>query len=79
MTHAHSDAQYDYFLDHFRGIPVKFVRDRSSGAMHIDAGSLAACLGYASTEAMVGDDKVLDLLNEHQKQSGQSPLKRITP
>ncbi|GAB3953285.1 hypothetical protein GCM10028805_36680 [Spirosoma harenae] len=77
MIHTHSDSQYDYFLDYFQGIPVKSLRDRKTGEIHFDLNSVAECLGYASVESMMSDDRVLDAINDHTQQTGKPPLQRL--
>lgn len=77
MIKTHYDDTYEYYLDYFEGIPVKILRDRKTGELLFDAGSVAECLGYASTQAMMSDDQVLDIINEHTRQTGESPLRKL--
>lgn len=77
MIRTHYDDQYEYFLAYFEGTPVKIMRDRKTNEILFDAGSVAECLGYESTEAMMSDDQVLDAINDHTKATGASPLRRL--
>lgn len=77
MIRTHYDQQYEYFLDYFQGIPVKIMRDRKTGEILFDAASVAACLGYESTADMMSRDEVLDLINEHKKEMGESPFRQL--
>lgn len=77
MIRTHVDAQYEYYLDYFQGMPVKILRDRKTGEIFFDAGSVTKCLGYESTQDMMSQDEVLDLINQHKRETGESPLKRI--
>ena len=77
MIRTHYDTQYEYFLDHFRGTPVKILRDRKTGEIMFDAASVATCLGYKSADDMISRDEFLDLINEQGKETGQSPLRQL--
>lgn len=37
MIRTHIDAQYEYFLAHFEGIPIKILRDRKTDEILFDA------------------------------------------
>ncbi|SFF25796.1 hypothetical protein [Spirosoma endophyticum] len=77
MIKIHYDDKYEYYLSYFEGIPVKILRDRKTGEILFDAGSVAECLGYESTQAMMSDDQVLDTINQHTQETGTTPLRRI--
>ncbi|WP_420147567.1 hypothetical protein, partial [Spirosoma sp.] len=70
MIHTHSSSQYEYFLSYFEATPVKILRDRKTGELLFDLASVAKCLGFASTEAMMSNDHVLDYINLQIKQTG---------
>ncbi|QIP12235.1 hypothetical protein G8759_06130 [Spirosoma aureum] len=77
MIPTHTDEKYEYYLDYFQGTPVKILRDRQTGEILFDAGSVAECLGYKSTQAMMSDNRVLDTIYEHMQQTGVSPLRKV--
>ena len=77
MIRTHYDAQYEYYLDYFQGIPVKILRDRKTNEILFDASSVAKCLGYESTQDMMSRDDFLDLINQHNRETGKSPLRKI--
>ena len=57
MIRTHYDQENEYFLDYFQGIPVKIIRNRKTGEILMDAHSVAKCLGFESTEDMMGRDE----------------------
>ncbi len=77
MIRTHYDADYEYYLTHFGSTPVKILKNRKTGEILFDAGSVAACLGYRSTADMMSKDEVLDAINSHINETGESPLKRV--
>lgn len=77
MIKTHETATHDYYLDYFEGKPVRILRHKQTGEISFDLNSLAACLGYESAEAMMSDDRVLDCINEHTRQTGKSPLQKL--
>ena len=77
MIRTHYDKEYEYFLDHFQGTPVKILRDRKTGEIMFDAASVATCLGYESADDMMSRDEFLDLINEQKKETGQSPFREV--
>jgi prophage antirepressor-like protein len=77
MIRTHYDSDYEYYLAPFENLPVKILKDRKTGEILFDAASVAACLGYQSTTDMMSRDEVLDVINTHIKETGESPLKRV--
>jgi prophage antirepressor-like protein len=77
MIRTHYDSNYEYYLAHFQNVPINILKDRRTGEILFYAASVAACLGYQSTADMMSQDEVLDIINTHIKETGESPLKRI--
>lgn len=77
MTKTHETPTHEYFLDYFQGQPVRIMRDRKTGEILFNLSNVAKCLGYESTEAMMSDDQILDSINKHKQQTGESPLRKL--
>lgn len=77
MTLLKTDNNYEYYLDFFEGKPVKIMRDRKTSEILFDGESVAAYLGYDSMQTMMSQDEVLDCINEHTKETGTSPLRKV--
>lgn len=71
------DSEYEYYLLYFRHTYVIVFRDRATGEIMFELDSLAACLGFESTEAMMLDDSVLDIVSDQIKRNGESPFRRL--
>ena len=70
---------YAFFRDFFQGTEVIFVQDKKNPEeLMISAESTAKVLGYESADKMLGNDKVLDKLNEYMKRTGKPfPVREI--
>lgn len=65
---------HEYYLGDFEGHTVRFVKNKRTGELKVNAEDLATILGYESLEQMMLDDKVLDLCNEVKEGTGVFPI-----
>lgn len=65
---------YEVWKDYFEGVEVLFTKDLKTQEIHMNAESLAKIMGYGSLEDMLGNDEVLDLMNEVKEETGVFPI-----
>ena len=78
MIQTHVTATHIFYVAYFKGIPVKIVRDRKTGKILFNAESVAACLGFDSTQDMMSQDVILEAISQYQQENnGDSPLRQM--
>jgi prophage antirepressor-like protein len=72
-------TDYEIYLDCFMGNTVRIKKDLKTNAISFFAEDVATVLGYESLEGMMGDDNVLDALNDEHKRTGVFPISVVRP
>ena len=72
-------SRHIYLRSYFGGVEVVFIQEKDNpNKLYLAADSMAKILGYSSEEDMLGDDKILDAINDHMKARGCGfPIKHI--
>ena len=63
------------YLSYFEGQPVRFMRNKRTGEITINADDVVRALGEAdSFEAFLGSDKGLDFISDWKKEHPNTPF-----
>ena len=68
------DSESVIFEDYFEGTPIRFVCNKLTNEIKVDAQAVARCLGYASFDELLSTDEALDGINEIKKEFPGRPL-----
>ena len=61
---VHEDFFNQIFEDNFKGMPVRFIKNKFTGAISINADDCCRCLGYGSVNDLLSTDKELDIVGD---------------
>jgi hypothetical protein len=53
MKLINTDSQFDYFIDHFRGIEVRMKKDKLTQQIYFSSDSVAKILGFSDANEMI--------------------------
>ena len=59
---------------YYDGTPVRFIKNKFTGEIKIDANDCARCIGYASIHDLLGTDKGLDAISDWKKDNPDKPV-----
>lgn len=77
MNLIETTATHEIFLSHFEGKPVRFIKDRQTGEININADDAAKVLGFDSITDLMSEDGALDIVNQVKKETGKFPLSQM--
>jgi hypothetical protein len=68
---------HQILISYFNGNLMKFFKNKSTGAVSIEADGAAKALGYENEHDLLGTNESLDALNQSYKETGIWPLHKI--
>ena len=76
MTLIDKDFFFETYLDTFEGHEILFKRNVFTHEIFVVLNdALAQSFGFENVTQMMADDKVLDLLNEYKRLTGEFPVR----
>lgn len=75
LTKTNEDWCNEYYTSYFEGYPIKFIKNKLTGEIHIDADKVVQAMGIASDfNEYLGTDEGLDLINEWNRKYPDMPF-----
>ena len=74
MNLIDTTATHQIWLGNFEGIDVRFTKNLLTNKINMSAEDLSKVMGFDSLEQMMGDDQVLDCINESYRETGIFPI-----
>ena len=71
-------ATHEIWLGNFEGTDVRFTKNLLTNEINMSAQDLSKVMGFDSLEQMMGDDQVLDCINESYRETGIFPITKQT-
>jgi len=68
------DFFHQIFEDDYKGLPVRFIKNKFTGEVKICADDTARVLGFDSLTALLGTDKGLDVISDWKRDNPGKPL-----
>ena len=71
---VYEDFFHQVFESEYKGIPVRFFKNKFTGEIKISANDTAKCLGYDSLNELLSSDNGLDVISDWKKDNPDKPV-----